>query len=70
MNIKLLPEYTWVKTNKGITGTILEVFAGKKPAYLVEYYPLSQVSEDDDESFFVDPKDIVDYKLPRYLNRK
>ena len=65
MKNKLLPEFTWIKTKTGATGPIMEVFDGDDPAYLVEYYPHSQVDEDADVTFFVKPEDVVEYKLPR-----
>ena len=66
---KLLPEFSWIKTKDGITGAILEVY-DTKPDYLAEYYPHSQVGEDDDITFSVNNEDIVDYELPEYLNKK
>ncbi|AYE37492.1 hypothetical protein D1B17_01970 [Companilactobacillus zhachilii] len=63
-----LPEFTWIKTKDGITGTIVEVYDdGKKPNYLVEYYPHSQC--DNDDSFAANNEDIIEYKLPEYLDK-
>ena len=62
---KLLPEFILIKTKDGITVAILEVY-DTKPDYLAEYYPHSQVGEDDDITFSVNNEDIIDYKIPKH----
>lgn len=61
----LLPEFTWIKVKDGKTGAIVEKY-DTKPDYLVEYYPHSQC---DDDFFSANNEDIIEYKLPEYLDK-